>query len=326
MKNVIGSILLMIVLLLSLFLYREGSMHQDQMTQEAMTASALHSEKEKTEEEPVRENSAEELQENTEASEENEAERTEEAEEEAAEEAAPSRKKQLETIKSALSERISQAGGEWSAAVSFLPSGEGIEIESRPMVAASLIKLYVAGACLEAAERGEIQDQYEDSLHSMLSQSDNDAANRLIRLLGMDYINAFIQSHEFGDTRLNRLMLENNGLENYTSVRDCARLLEEVWQGSFVSEEASERILSALREQRVRTKIPAGLPEGVACANKTGELAGVENDCAIIFAPSGDYVFCVMSGGISAGRAYTEIGEMSRTVYETLEAAEEADR
>jgi beta-lactamase class A len=152
----------------------------------------------------------------------------------------------------------------------------------------------------------------------MLSRSDNDAANRLIGLLGMDRINEFIKKHGFEDSQLNRLMLANNGLENYTSVKDCTELLEEVYHGSFVSQEASERILSALKDQSVRTKIPAGLPEDVVCANKTGELSNIENDSAIVFTQGGDYIFCVMSERVSAGNAQKEIQEMSRTIYEKL--------
>ena len=192
------------------------------------------------------------------------------------------------------------------------------------MVAASLIKLFVAGAYLEAAENGEIQDQYDESLRSMLSQSDNDAANRLINYLGMDKVNTFIQEHGFEDTLLNRLMLVNNGLENYTSVNDCANLLDQVYAGTFVSPEASERILSAMKEQRVRTKIPAGLPEDIVCANKTGELSRVENDTAVIFAPGGDYIFCVMSDRVSPGTAQNEIKEMSGIIYKILGAETES--
>ena len=53
-------------------------------------------------------------------------------------------------------------------------------------------------------------------------------------------------------------------------------------------------------------------------SNKTGELANTENDSAIVFAPGGDYIFCVMSDRVSAGNAQKEIQEMSRIIYEKL--------
>lgn len=320
MKNVAASILLIVVLLFSFFLYRTGNRYQDTLTQEPIRVSDLHTKEEETKKQTEEKaDKAAEKEKTEEVPEEEEVpgQETEEKED------IPSRAEDLEKLRETLTERILHAGGDWSLYVKYLPTGEDCNIDSRPMVAASLIKLYVAGAYLEAAENDQIQDQYDESLKSMLSRSDNDAANRLINLLGLDAVNAFIESHGFADTRLNRLMLANNGLENYTSVNDCAKLLEQVYAGTFVSKEASERILSAMKEQSVRTKIPAGLPEGIACANKTGELSRVENDTAIVFAPGGDYIFCVMSDRVSAGNAQAEIKEMSGIIYETLGAEKE---
>lgn len=314
MKNVAASILLIMALLLSFFLYRTGNRYQDSLTQEPMTSYAARSHEKEGQEKEVPGADAAEEEKEAEKGEEGETSR----EEAPSEEEIPSRAEDLAILQETLSDRIANTGGDWSLYVKYLPTGESCSIDSRPMVAASLIKLFVAGACLEAAEKGEIQDQYEDSLWSMLSQSDNDAANRLINLLGMDKVNAFISGHGFADTQLNRLMLAGNGLENYTSVKDCADLLSQVYEGTFVSEAASERILSAMKEQRVRTKIPAGLPEDVICANKTGELSNVENDTAVIFAPGGDYIFCVMSDRVSPGTAQNEIKEMSGLIYENL--------
>ena len=329
MKNVTASILLVLALILTLFLYKAGQRQQDLQRQQPMTATELRKEKEKAQAEktaePIKEEQMPPENEETGASEETEeGEMTEQAE--AGEETLPSRAQDLEELRETLSERISLAGGEWSVFIRYLPTGEDIDIDSRSMVAASLIKLYVAGAYLEAVEKGELQDIYDEFLRNMISVSDNDAANRLIVLLGMDRINAFIEEQGFEDTRLNRLMLQNNGLENYTSVKDCADFLDEVCEGTFVSPGASGRILDAMKDQKVRTKIPAGLPEDVVCANKTGELSGIENDAAVVFGQGGSYIFCVMSDHVSAGNAQKEIQEMSRLIYESLGKDKEDER
>ena len=324
MKNVIASILLVVALILSLFLYRAGQRQQDLQRQRPVTASELLKEKAEAQAENTEEATEEEqvLPETEETDTEKEAIEAKEAETpgeaDVLEEEIPSRAEDMESLRETLSGRISAAGGEWSVFVRYLPTGEEIDIDSRPMVAASLIKLYVAGAYLDAAGRGEIQDLYDGSLRSMISLSDNEAANTLIGLLGMDRINAFIEEQGFEDTRLNRLLLQNNGLENYTSVKDCADLLQMVSEGTFVSGEASERILDAMKAQQVRTKIPAGLPEGVECANKTGELTGIENDAALVFGQEGSYIFCVMSDHVSSGNAQKEIQEMSGLIYGIL--------
>lgn len=331
MKNIIASILLILALVQSLYLYRSGEQYQNSLVQEPMTASGLHIEKEETAEEENTENieDAEEevpgeeiVPEEKKEPEKKEDDGQEKEKEEESEEELPSREEDLKALKEVLAEKISGISGEWSLNITYLPTGESFDIGSHPMIAASLIKLYIAGAYLEAVEDGRVEDLYDAALTNMISQSDNDAANKLIILLGMDYINDFIDSYGFEDTRLNRLMLADNGLENYTSVNDCAVVLEQIFKGSFVSQEASDRILAAMKDQSVRTKIPAGLPEGVESANKTGELSHVQNDTAIVFAPGGEYVFCVMSQNIAPGNAQTQIVEMSGTIYEALGKAE----
>ena len=60
------------------------------------------------------------------------------------------------------------------------------------------------------------------------------------------------------------------------------------------------------------------LPGGVASANKTGELADVENDVAIVYGPSCTYILCVMSDGVAPGIAQSNIIDISSTVYYAL--------
>ena len=92
--------------------------------------------------------------------------------------------------------------------------------------------------------------------------------------------------------------------DNYTSVSDCRKILSDIYYGKCVNKEASEKMLGLLKGQKMRNKIPAGLPAGFSCANKTGEmpegygLGCIENDLAIVFGPEGDYVLCVLSNNL----------------------------
>ena len=137
----------------------------------------------------------------------------------------------------------------------------------------------------------------------------------------MEKINEFISEHGFKETELNRRMLDWNGLENYTSARDCGRLLEEVLKGEFVSGKASERILTDLKNQEKRNKIPAGVPAGIETGNKTGELDNVDNDAAIIWAPDCTYVLVIMSSDTS-GRI-DEIRKLSSIIYQSINGQQE---
>ena len=186
------------------------------------------------------------------------------------------------------------------------------------MMSASLIKLFVAGAYLEGLERGDYPRSYLPRMDVMISDSSNEACNELISLMGMDEINCFIKENGFADTLLQRRMLADRTNENFTSVKDVVRVLLEIYRGEYVSKEGSLRLLSDLKAQTHRNKIPSGLPDSAMCANKTGELSDVENDAAIIWSSTGPYIMCVMSSHVQPGRAQGRIRELASTVYEIL--------
>ncbi len=233
---------------------------------------------------------------------------------------------QMAALQEQLEAAISDYDGVWSVYVYVLDTGESISVAEQPMVAASLIKLFVAGAYCQAVARGELPDSYGGDLMSMLSQSSNSACNRLIRLLGqgdasvgMTVVNQFAQQMDCPQTVLNREMLANSSLENYTTPAECGKLLQAIYEGACVSQDASNQILDALQAQERTGKIPAGLPEGTQTANKTGELSGVENDAAVVWSPSCTYILCVMSNQVpAAGKAQQHIRELSALVYADL--------
>lgn len=217
-----------------------------------------------------------------------------------------------------LGEEIDRLGGKWSLYMKRLDTNETIGIhDDEKMIAASLIKLFVAGEFYTLCEAGELNvDNYSNQPDLMISISDNGAANTLINACSMDKINEFSRENGFNETELNRRMLEWNGTENYTSARDCGRLLEEVLDGKYVSEAASERILTALKNQDRKGKIPAGVPFEVETGNKTGELDNVDNDAAIIWSPNATYILVIMSSD-TYGRI-NEIRKLSSMVYRAI--------
>ena len=231
-----------------------------------------------------------------------------------------------------LGEEIDRLGGKWSLYMKRLDTNETIGIhDDEKMIAASLIKLFVAGEFYTLCEAGELNvDNYSNQPDLMISISDNGAANTLINACSMDKINEFSRENGFNETELNRRMLEWNGTENYTSARDCGVLLEEVLNGKYVSEAASERILKALKNQDRKGKIPAGVPFEVETGNKTGELDNVDNDAAIVWSPNATYILVIMSSD-TYGRI-DEIRKLSSMVYKSInpddgsgEAAQEGE-
>ena len=194
------------------------------------------------------------------------------------------------------------------------------------MQSASVIKLFVMATVYDQRQKGDANAQNisDSTISSMITVSDNDATNSIITQLGggnassgMQIINQYIQDHGYTNTEINRLMLAStaNG-DNYTSPADAAKILEEIYNGTCVSQSASEAMLGFLKKQTRTSKIPAGVPSSVETANKTGELDTVQNDAAIVFKDGAPYVLVVMcSNVIDTNQVISDIVEISRMVY-----------
>ncbi len=216
--------------------------------------------------------------------------------------------------------------GSWSVYVKVLDSDAEISINNRQMYAASLIKLYAMAAAYEEIEAGSLDEAAMNSyLEPMITQSSNEAFNSVVWKLGTYYISNWCGENGYDDTiQCHGLYPASNadGLQvylgsgyNVTTVEDCGHLLESIYKGECVSPKASKAMLELLLGQTFTWKIPAGLPEGVKCANKTGETDEVCHDAAIVYSEGADYVLTVM---VEAGNAYeceSSVAELSALVY-----------
>lgn len=239
----------------------------------------------------------------------------------------------IQTLSRQLQSSLPSDNGSWSVYVAHAESGVSTALNSQPMQAASLIKLFIMGAVYENYE--ELSDSYgaqalDDLLTPMITVSDNDAANTLVSYLGagdsaagMKKVNAFCRHHGYYDTSMGRLLLQSkeNG-DNYTSVSDCGRFLAAIYSGAEKKESVflshTDSMYELLKKQTRKNKIPARLPDGISVANKTGELSDVENDAGIIYhAPGNDLILCFMSENLNApGNAQNKIAELSRLIYD----------
>lgn len=239
----------------------------------------------------------------------------------------------MTALQNQITEYLADFDSKWCVQVVKLSTGESISASKNvekdsPMVAASLIKLYIMGAVYERILAGEISEKdVSDKLTKMITISDNASANELTKLLGagdaktgMAAVNSFAASIGCSSTTMNRLMLDDNGLQNYTTAKDCALLLEMIYNGTCVSKDYSKKMLGLLSAQTKTNKIPAGVPTGVKVANKTGELTGEsECDVAIVFGSKVDYVLCVISEPVSNANAIKAIKDISAMVYASVE-------
>ena len=234
----------------------------------------------------------------------------------------------LQTLLNQIQGQLPADNGSWSVFVSDLINETEGSINDQTMQAASLIKLYIMGAIYENYDQiiGQYgKDSVDSNLHSMITVSDNDAANTLTTYLGggnssagMQAVNSFCQEHGYTQTHMGRMLLaSNNQDDNYTSVNDCGHFLIEVYKEEESSYAHASDMYALLKAQTRQNKIPAMLPDGVKTANKTGELDNVENDAGIIYDAANNLVIVFMSQNLSsAGNAQNTIASLSRTIYD----------
>jgi len=84
------------------------------------------------------------------------------------------------------------------------------------------------------------------------------------------------------------------GSEYVTTPNDIAHYFEQLYQDQIVSPEASAAMRAVLLGQELNDLIPAGLPEGVPVAHKTGLLTDHLHDAGIVYAPGGDYILAIL--------------------------------
>ena len=147
----------------------------------------------------------------------------------------------------------------------------------------------------------------------MVTLSDNTATNVLIDTLGMEKITARMRGLGLNGTKLRRHMMDTaaakRGDENVSTPDELARLLKAMHDGM----PEAIALLKKPKENRLRR----GLPEGVASADKSGELEGVRVDAGIVYAKNRPYVLSVMTTFLKdEAEGERAIVEISRTAYE----------
>ena len=224
---------------------------------------------------------------------------------------------------------LPSGNGTWSVYVCDLVNNTEGAVQDARMQAASLIKLYIMGAVYEnydniIAQYG--QSSVDSNLNSMITVSDNDAANTLVSYLGsgdssagMSVVNDFCSQEAYSSTHMGRLLLASNQYDdNYTSVSDCGHFLKKVYKGNQESDAHAQAEFALLAAQTRRNKIPAQMPSGVSVANKTGELSDVENDAGIIYNSQNDLIIVFMSENVpQPGSAQSTIASLSRQIYDS---------
>ncbi|MCQ2418718.1 MAG: class A beta-lactamase-related serine hydrolase [Clostridia bacterium] len=243
-----------------------------------------------------------------------------------------------EVLRQALEEALDGVSSQWAVCCETL-DGKSCTVVCKnttadtPMVSASIIKIFILGAIYDRIEKGLIaEEDVYDTCYQMITVSDNAAANSLTLLLGdgsasagEQAVNAFAASIGCTGVSHNRLMLENNGTQNYVSMNDCATILRMIYGGTCVSPAASAKMLGILLAQKDHDYIPSGVPEGVEIAHKGGDLTDLcHGDVGIVFAEGKPYIVCIICNMPNSYEgAWAKITEVSSLIYTHTVPSEE---
>ena len=237
--------------------------------------------------------------------------------------------RRISTLKSQVRKCIRSFPGSWSVYVKNLTTNESFTINNKKMYAASLIKLFAMGAAYQkVSERKLSLSSVSGLIIPMIADSDNSAFNSVIRTIGLHTVNRWCKSRGYTKTKqvhglspsYNSAGLRTSGGSNTTSVKDCGRFLEAVYNGTCVNSKYSKKMLSALKKITpdkslyYRSKLPSGIPGSAVVANKTGDLDDYSHDCAIVYGKNADYIICVMAHvpgqGYSCSSCYQKLSSL----------------
>jgi beta-lactamase class A len=220
-------------------------------------------------------------------------------------------------------------GGTIGIYVRHLPTGRTAAINADLIFpTASMVKVPILIGIFDRLERNELTFQqqltYTDSLLydgddilgaakdssrfalnklTLLSitMSDNTASLWLQALAGTGTtINDWLAGHGFTSTRVNS-RTPGRGLDRtrygwgQTTPREMAKLLELIRAGKAVSPAASEEMYRHLTRSYWTGEALSQLPPWVQVASKVGAVNHSRSEVALVNAPSGDYVFCIIT-------------------------------
>ncbi|MDF1505746.1 serine hydrolase [Roseisolibacter sp. H3M3-2] len=156
------------------------------------------------------------------------------------------------------------------------------------------------GADLVAKLRDSARVPLQKVALHMITTSDNTASLWLQGLVGGAAVNAWLAAHGFDSTRVNSRVPGREADRTrmgwgQTTPREMARLLTAIRDGRAVSRAASEEMYRYLTRIYWNGEALSQLPPWVQAASKQGAVDRSRSEVVLVNAPSGDYVFAVIT-------------------------------
>jgi beta-lactamase class A len=192
---------------------------------------------------------------------------------------------------------------------------------------ASMVKVSILCGVFDKIEKGELKYNqellYRDSLKYddgvtgsfrdstkivlaelvtlMATLSDNTASLWLQQLAGGGVtINAWLEKNGFHMIRVNSRTPGRQAIREiygwgHATPREMAEIMAYIYQGHAVSPAASEQMFRVLSRQYWDGEGLSQIPPTVHVATKNGAVNASKSEAMVVNAPSGDYIYCVMT-------------------------------
>lgn len=226
-------------------------------------------------------------------------------------------------------QEIADFQGDIGVYVQHLKNGKTVDIHADTIFpTASVVKVPILVGIFDKISRGEFTlDQkftydaerayggsglmqfYKDS-----AQTDLSTMIALMLTFSDNVTSIWLQELAGGGTKINELM-DRLGLEHtkvnsrtegrqqiwekygwgHTTPREIAQLFTAIRQGKVIDERHSDRMYRYLKNQFYDGRSLSQIPSEVNTISKTGSVNGSRSEVVLVNAPSGDYVFAVMT-------------------------------
>jgi beta-lactamase class A len=161
----------------------------------------------------------------------------------------------------------------------------------------------------------------------MMILSDNTATNVVIDAVGMANVTARMKTLGLGDILLRRKMMDDaavrRGDENVASPVSLLKLTELLWKGDGLT--ATRRDVGREIMRLVPGAIRGAVPNRVVVYSKTGSLAGVRAETAIVDLPAAPFGLAVMTTYLkdeaAGSRAIGDIAAAAFSYFERIAAS-----
>ena len=152
----------------------------------------------------------------------------------------------------------------------------------------------------------------------MLIVSDNPATTAVLKFTGRDQVSDWLARNGLKDTNFavgfDDASLGQPLRANLTSASNCLALLQ------LIDRDPSYAFVKRMLANNLRNeRIPKRLPDDAVIAHKTGTLAGLVHDVAIVDSPVANYYLVVLADGLEDEAAFArDLAAYSESVYELM--------